>query len=179
MTLFQIFFWYLKINDVSCEVRNLYTNNPKLDYTDYYKYSYNISFVKKRQFKDYFDGSLSTYSWGSDIFPYILEDFIGYDYRNRCSEKLARAIKRWKYFIKNNIKLDLNEDDVVTLRHKIKGESFGRFKGIVKNNIVKVALTNRMGDVEIPIDMIAFVNGSNPNFYIKRNKKVYNGSKGN
>ena len=178
MTLYQIFFWYLKLKNVSCEVRSFYQHNPKLDYSDFYKNSHNRCFIKELAFKDYFDNALASYNWGYDIFYHIFDQFIPYDKRMECSKQLTTAIKKWGYFIKNNIKLDLKEGDVVTFRHTHKGESMGTFKSVIKDNIVKVSLANGKGDIEIPIDMVKMVNDSNPNFYIKRNRNIYNGSKG-
>ena len=177
MTLYQIFFWYLKINDVSCEVRSLYQHNPKLDFSDFYE-NQNWLFIKELNFKDFFDKTLTAYNWGHDTFYYIFDEFIEYSQLRACSKRLSMAIKKWGYFIKNNIKLDLKEGDVVTFRHTHKGESMGTFKSVVKDNIVKVSLANGKGDIEIPIDMVKTVNDSNPNFYIKRNRNIYNGSKG-
>ena len=178
MTLYQIFFWYLKLKNVSCEVRSFYQHNPKLDYSDFYKNRHNRCFIKELAFKDFFDKSLAAYNWGYDIFYHIFDQFIPYGKRMECSKQLNMAIKKWGYFIKNNIKLDLKEGDVVTFRHTHRGESMGTFKSVIKDNIVKVSLANGKGDIEIPIDMVKTVNDSNPNFYIKRNRNIYNGSKG-
>lgn len=46
MTLFQIFFWFLKFNDVSYELRSLYNSNPQYDYKDYYSNNNNNLFIK-------------------------------------------------------------------------------------------------------------------------------------
>lgn len=177
MTLYQIFFWFLKINNVSCEVRSLYQHNPKLDYSDFYK-NQNKLFIKELNFKDFFDKTITGYSWGYDRFYYIFDEFMESSQRRACSKQLSMAIKKWRYFIKNNIKLDLKEGDVVTFRYNQRGENMGTFKGVVNGNIVKVGLQNDKGDIEIPIDRVKTVNDSSPNFYIKRNRKIYNGSKG-
>ena len=177
MTLYQIFFWYLKINNVSCEVRSLYQHNPKLDYSDFYK-NQNKLFIKELNFKDFFDKTITGYSWGYDRFYYIFDEFMESSQRRACSKQLSMAIKKWRYFIKNNIKLDLKEGDVVTFRYNQRGENMGTFKGVVNGNIVKVGLQNDKGDIEIPIDRVKTVNASSPNFYRKRNRKIYNGSKG-
>ena len=71
MTLYQIFFWYLKLKNVSCEVRSFYQHNPKLDYSDFYKNRQNKCFIKELAFKDFFDNALAAYNWGYDIF-YLL-----------------------------------------------------------------------------------------------------------
>ena len=177
MTLYQIFFLFLKLNNVSSEVRSFYKHNPKLDFYDYSK-NQKMLIIKKLNFKDFFDKTITDYNCGYDKFYYIFDQFIPYGKRMECSKQLTTAIKKWEYFIKNNIKLDLKEGDVVTFRHTHRGESMGTFKSVIKDNIVKVSLANGKGDIEIPIDMIKTVNVSNPNFYIKRNRNIYNGSKG-
>ena len=83
------------------------------------------------------------------------------------------TIKKWRYFIKNNIKLYLKKGDVVTFRYNQSGEDMGTFKSVVKGNIVKVGLQNDKGDIEIPIDMIKTVNDRSPNFYVIRYRHVY------
>ena len=67
MTLYQIFFWYLKLKNVSCEVRSLYKHNPKLDFSDYRK-NQNMLFIKKINFKDFFDKAITGYNYGYDNF---------------------------------------------------------------------------------------------------------------
>ena len=177
MTLYQIFFLFLKLNNVSCEVRSLYKHNPKLDFSDYSK-NQNMLFIKKLNFKDFFDKAITGYNYGYDKFYYIFDEFMESSQRKTCSKQLSITIKKWRYFIKNNIKLYLKKGDVVTFRYTHKGESIGTFKSVIKDNIVKVSLANGKGDIEIPIDMVKMVNDSNPNFYIKRNRNIYNGSKG-
>ena len=172
MTLYQIFFLFLKLNNVSNEVRSFYKHNPKLDFYDYSK-NQNILIIKKLNFKDFFDKTITDYNCGYDMFYYIFDQFIPYGKRMECSKQLIMAIKKWRYFIKNNIKLYLKKGDVVTFRHTHNGESMGTFKNVVKGNIVKVALPNGKGDIEIPKYMIKTVNDSNPNFYIIRNRHVY------
>ena len=172
MTLYQIFFWYLKLKNVSCEVRSLYKHNPKLDFSDYRK-NQNMLFIKKINFKDFFDKAITGYNYGYDKFYYIFDEFMESSQRKTCSKQLSMTIMKWRYFIKNNIKLYLKKGDVVTFRHTHNGESMGTFKNGVKGNIVKVALPNGKGDIEIPKYMIKTVNDSNPNFYIIRNRHVY------
>ena len=173
MTLYQIFFWYLKLKNVSCEVRSFYQHNPKLDYSDFYKNRHNRCFIKELAFKDFFDKALAAYNWGYDIFYHIFDQFIPYGKRMECSKQLIMAIKKWRYFIKNNIKLYLKKGDVVTFRYNQSGEDIGTFKSVVKGNIVKVGLQNDKGDIEIPIDMIKTVNDRSPKFYVIRNRHVY------
>ena len=172
MTLYQIFFLFLKLNNVSCEVRSLYKHNPKLDFSDYRK-NQNMLFIKKLNFKDFFDKAITGYNYGYDKFYYIFDEFMESSQRKTCSKQLSMTIKKWRYFIKNNIKLYLKKGDVVTFRYNQSGEDIGTFKSIVKGNIVKVGLQNDKGDIEIPIDMIKTVNDRSPKFYVIRYRHVY------
>ena len=172
MTLYQIFFLFLKLNNVSNEVRSFYKHNPKLDFYDYSK-NQNILIIKKLNFKDFFDKTITDYNCGYDRFYYIFDEFMESSKRRTCSKQLIMAIKKWRYFIKNNIKLYLKKGDVVTFRYNQSGEDMGTFKSVVKGNIVKVGLQNDKGDIEIPIDMIKTVNDRSPKFYVIRYRHVY------
>ena len=172
MTLYQIFFLFLKLNNVSNEVRSFYKHNPKLDFYDYSK-NQNILIIKKLNFKDFFDKVITGYNYGYDKFYYIFDEFMESSQRKTCSKQLSMTIMKWRYFIKNNIKLYLKEGDVVTFRYNQSGEDMGTFKSVVKGNIVKVGLQNDKGDIEIPIDMIKTVNDRSPKFYVIRYRHVY------
>ena len=59
MTLYQIFFWFLKLNDVSYELRSLYNSNPQYNYKDYYTNNNNNLFITIKSLHDFFDERVS------------------------------------------------------------------------------------------------------------------------
>ena len=75
MTLFQIFFWFLKLNDVSYELRSLYNSNPQYDYKDYYAKNRDNIIDKRNSIRN-----LNTF-----YNSYITEAIAWHDY-TECSE---------------------------------------------------------------------------------------------
>ena len=100
MTLYQIFFWFLKLNDVSYELRSLYNSNPQYNYKDYYTNNNNNLFITIKSLHDFFDERVSEYHWGTSQIQWIFDDILGYNH-SRCSSKLVKAIKKWARFVKN------------------------------------------------------------------------------
>lgn len=179
MTLYQIFFWFLKKNDVSYELRSLYNSNPQYNYKDYYTNNNNNLFITIKSLHDFFDERVSEYHWGTSQIQWIFDDILGYNH-SKCSSKLVKAIKKWARFVKNNIKLDLNVGDTVELSYYYVGDLNLERNGIVKslspdNRMINVELSNKVIRA-IPIFDIKRVNGEEPLFYIKYKKKIYNGA---
>lgn len=179
MTLFQIFFWFLKLNDVSYELRSLYNSNPQYDYKDYYANNSNNLFIKTKPLHDFFNERVKEYQWGPSQIQWIFDDILGYN-RSMCSLKLKKAIKKWSRFIKNNVKLDLNVGDTVELPFyywcDCDAGKYGVIKGLSEDNrLLNVELSNKIIRI-VPIFDIKSINGEEPLFYIKFNKKIYNGA---
>ena len=83
-------------------------------------------------------------------------------------------------FIKNNIKLDLNVGDTVELPFyywcDCDAGKYGVIKGLSEDNtLLNVELSNKIIRI-VPIFDIKSINGEEPLFYIKFNKKIYNGA---
>lgn len=89
MTLFQIFFWFLKLNDVSYELRSLYNSNPQYDYKDYYANNSNNLFIKTKPLHDFFNERVTEYQWGPSQIQWIFDDILGYNH-SMCSLKLKK-----------------------------------------------------------------------------------------
>ena len=179
MTLLQIFFWFLKFNDVSYELRSLYNSNPQYDYKDYYSNNNNNLFIKIKPFHDFFNERVNEYQWGPSQIQWIFDDILGY-HHSMCSPKLIKAINKWPRFIKNNIKLDLNVGDTVELPthyvYDYNVEKNGVIKSISEDKrFLNVELSNKVIK-RMSIFDVKIVNGEEPLYYIKFNKKIYNGA---
>lgn len=179
MTLFQIFFWFLKFNDVSYELRSLYNSNPQYDYDDYFVNNNNNLFIKTKSLHDFFNERVNEYRWGPSQFQWIFDDILGYNH-SMCSLKLIKAINKWSRFTKNNIKLDINVGDTVGLPKYYVYDYHIETNGVIKS----ISEDDRFLNVEVsdktikrvPIFDIKSVNGKEPLYYIKFNKKIYNGA---
>lgn len=99
MTLFQIFFWFLKLNDVSYELRSLYNSNPQYDYKDYYANNSNNLFIKTKPLHDFFNERVTEYQWGPSQIQWIFDDILGYN-RSMCSLKLKKPSKMVSFYKK-------------------------------------------------------------------------------
>ncbi len=179
MTLFQIFFWFLKFNDVSYEFRSLYNSNPQYDYKDYFSNNNNDLFIKAKPLHDFFNERVNEYQWGPIRIQWIFDDILGYNH-SMCSSKLIKAINKWSRFTKNNIKLDINVGDTVELpTHYVYDYNVGKYgviKSVSKDSIfLGVELSSGVIG-RMSIFDVKSVNGEEPLYYIKFNKKIYNGA---
>lgn len=104
MTLYQVFIWFCKENKILGDLYSLHLNHP----AEFQTCSYGQIVYKRQTFKERIESILS-----NELIPFheTLHDFIvnldsTYATKFTISENGQCILRKWNYFVKNNIILD-------------------------------------------------------------------------